>query len=135
MRSRDVSTWMWSEALSLLEQADRLQRQFFRPASAAAQAWEPPADVIETPQGLEVHIALPGVAAGSIIVELEPDAIAVSASRPFPAGEGAARIHALEIPYGRFERRIRLPMHALELAGKQWQDGCLTLVFTRKEAA
>ena len=133
MRSRDVSTWMWSEALSLLEQADRLQRQFFRPASAA-QAWEPPADVIETPQGLEVHIALPGVAAGSIIVELEPAAIAVSASRPFPACEGAARIHALEIPYGRFERRIRLPMHALELTGKKWQDGCLTLTFARKEA-
>ena len=44
MTSRDLRSWMWGEALSLMDQADRLQRQFFRMgAGAAACAWEPPA--------------------------------------------------------------------------------------------
>ena len=34
MNSRNLSNLMWGEALSLMEQADRLHRQFFRPAAA-----------------------------------------------------------------------------------------------------
>ncbi len=88
---------MWTEALSLLEQADRLHRQFLRAAGAEQpHAWEPPADVIET--GDE---------------------------------------HRIEIPYGRFERRLQLPLDdpyaALELARKTLADGVLTLIFRRKE--
>ena len=126
---------MWSEALSLLEQADRLQRQFFRPPSAAARAWEPPVDVIETADGLTIHVALPGVRADSIAVRIEPDAVTVCGVREFPAREGAARIHALEIPYGRFERRITLSMQALASSKEDLQNGCLTLTFGRKETA
>lgn len=139
MTSRDLSRWMWSEALSLLEQADRLHRQFFRPAAAGIPAWEAPVDVIETANAVRVHVALPGVAADSVVVRLEPGAVAISAQRPFPlsASEGnrGARIHALEIPYGRFERRIGLPAQALCLIGKNLQDGCLTLTFSRKESS
>ena len=126
---------MWSEALSLLEQADRLQRQFFRPPSADARAWEPPVDVIETADGLTIHVALPGVRADSIAVEIDGGAITVLGVREFPAREGAARIHALEIPYGRFERRIALPLQALALSRQDLQNGCLTLTFGRKETA
>ena len=125
---------MWSEALSLLEQADRLQRQFFRPPTAEARAWEPPVDVIETEDGVTIHIALPGVPPDSIAVRFDPDGISVCGAREFPAREGTARIHALEIPYGRFERRIVLPMHALALVGQDLQNGCLTLRLGRKEA-
>ena len=64
MHSRDLSKLMWGEALSLLEQADRLHRQFCRPASAHAPVWEPPIDVVETADTLSVHVALPGVPAG-----------------------------------------------------------------------
>lgn len=125
---------MWSEALSLLEQADRLQRQFFRPPTAEARAWEPPVDVIETADGLTIHVALPGVPADSIAVRIKADSITIYGVREFPAREGAARIHALEIPYGRFERRITLPMQALALSKEHLQNGCLTLTFGRKEA-
>ena len=136
MTSRDLSRLMWSEALSLLEQADRLHRQFCRPAAAQAPAWEPPVDVVETADAVRVHVALPGAAADSVVVELEPGAITISARRGFPleASEGhMAHIHALEIPYGRFQRRIGLPTQALTLAGKKMQDGCLTLTFSKKK--
>ena len=139
MTSRDLSRLMWSEALSLLEQADRLHRQFIRPAAAEAPAWEPPVDVVETADAVWVHVALPGAAADSVAVKLEPGAITISAHRPFPLSssesECAARIHALEIPYGRFERRIGLPTQALTLAGRKLQDGCLTLIFSKKESS
>lgn len=139
MTSRKLSRLMWSEALSLLEQADRLHRQFIRPAATATPAWEPPVDVVETADTVWVHVALPGAAADSVVVKLEPGAITISARRSFPLGsaenECGARIHALEIPYGRFERRIGLPTQALTLAGRKLQDGCLTLIFNKKESS
>lgn len=136
MTSRDLSRLMWSEALTLLEQADRLHRQFCRPAAADGPAWEPPVDVVETADAIQVHVALPGVAPNSVVVELEPGSITVSARRGFPLESSAdqpARIHALEIPYGRFRRRIGLPTQALTLAARTIQDGCLTLTFSKKE--
>ncbi len=139
MTSRDLSRLMWSEALSLLEQADRLHRQFIRPAAAEAPVWEPPVDIVETADAVWVHVALPGAAADSVAVQFDAGAITISAHRPFPLrsseGECAARIHALEIPYGRFARRIGLPTQALTLAGRKMQDGCLTLVFSKKESS
>lgn len=131
---------MWGEALSLLEQADRLHRQFFRVAGAeSAHTWEPPVDVVESGVHLEVHIALPGVSPESITLLLEPGAIVVSALRPFPCRESGASIHRIEIPYGRFERRLALPLHdpytPIELVAKKLADGVLTLSFRRKEGA
>jgi len=131
---------MWGEALSLLEQADRLHRHFFRVAgSEAAHAWEPPADVIELPDALQVHIALPGVPPDSITIALEPGSVVVSALRAFPCRESDGHIHRIEIPYGRFERRILLPLEdpymPVELAERRLADGVLTLTFRKKEGA
>lgn len=137
MSSRNLSNLMWSEALSLMEQADRLHRQFFRPAATQMPAWEPPVDVIETTDAVAIHVALPGAAADSIVVDLEPGAITVSAHRPLPLESDdrhAARVLALEIPYGRFARRIGLPMQALTLTSRKLQDGCLKLTFSKKES-
>jgi HSP20 family protein len=127
---------MWGEALSMLDRAQRLQRQFFTHAQVA---WEPPVDIVETQDGLQVHVALPGVSAEGITVGLDPAGISVSAVRPFPCREEGSQIHRLEIPYGRFERHIGIPLGdpytPLELTDKSLQDGILTLTFRRKEAA
>ena len=131
---------MWGEALSLLEQADRLHRQFFRVAgSESAHTWEPPVDVVESGELLDVHVALPGVPAESITVVVEPGGVVVSALRAFPCRESGAHIHRIEIPYGRFERRIVLPLDdpymPIELVHKELVAGVLTLTFRRKEGA
>jgi HSP20 family protein len=127
---------MWSEALSMLDRAERLQRQFFHHAAAA---WEPPADIIESADEVHVQVALPGVPADSITLALDPGGLTVSASRPFPCGGDTLNIHRIEIPYGRFERQIGLPLGdpyvPLELARKELVDGVLTLVFKKKESA
>lgn len=131
---------MWGEALSLLEQADRLHRQFFRVAGAQSEhAWEPPVDMAQSQGLLRVHVALPGVAADSITILLEPGAVVVAALRPFPCRDSGAQIHRIEIPYGRFERRIALPLTdpctPLELVSRELGDGVLTLTFRGKDDA
>ena len=134
---------MWSEALAVLERAERLQRQFFAPPQLGSGAprgvpqWEPPVDIVETDELLRVHVALPGVSPDSITLAADAGGITVSALRLFPCREHGAHIHRVEIPYGRFERRIDLPLAdpyaPLELAGKALEDGVLTLVFRRRE--
>ncbi len=127
---------MWSEALSVLDRADRLHRQFFAaPFADRAPAWEPPIDVSEAGDALRVHVALPGVPADAITVALDHEGIIVSALRPFPCRDEGARIHRVEIPYGRFERHIPLPTQSIELFEKTLADGILTLTFRRKEGA
>lgn len=131
---------MWGEALSLLEQADRLHRQFFRVAGAQSEhAWEPPVDMAQSQGLLRVHVALPGVAADSITVLLEPGVVVVAALRAFPCRDSGAHIHRIEIPYGRFERRIALPLPdpytPAELVSKELRDGVLTLTFRGKDGA
>jgi HSP20 family protein len=125
---------MWGEALSMLDRAQRLHRQFFTHDVAA---WEPPVDIVEVDEALQVHVALPGVSADTITIALDPAGITISALRAFPCRHEGGQIHRLEIPYGRFERHIGMPLGdpytPLELAGKAFNDGVLTLVFHRKE--
>lgn len=134
MNTRDLRNWMWAEALSMFDEAERLQRRFFRIGRESAEAcWEPPIDVIETAQALVLQVALPGVAEDSIALTAEPGAITITALRPFAAGAGsAARIHRVEIPYGRFSRRIALPQQLLERVEQRYADGCLTLTFAKR---
>jgi HSP20 family molecular chaperone IbpA len=133
VKSRDLSNWMWGEALSMLDRADRLHRQFFTQRHAA---WEPPVDVVETEDAVYVQVALPGVAADAITLAADGRGLVVSALRGFAGADcgHGARIHRVEIPYGRFERRLPLDLEGLELAGRSLADGVLTLTFQRKES-
>ena len=110
----------------MLDQVERLQRQFFRPSGAAAAAWEPPVDVFETADTLRIVVALPGVAAENVRVVAENGALTVTGERRLPR-ESAGAIHRLEIPHGHFERRLALPQGRYELLDHHLSDGCLNL--------
>lgn len=127
--SRDPSSWMWAEAVELIQQAERLHRQFFQfgVSSARAPAWQPPLDIFETDQGLRILIALPGVPPGQIQVAIDGDTLIISGNRPLPPSARTAMIHRLEIPHGRFERRIELPSGRFEFDEQELAHGCLTL--------
>jgi HSP20 family protein len=128
MRYGDPRASMWAEACEMLEQAERLQRQFFRPAGQAARAaWEPPADVFEDEADLSLVIALPGVAPDNVKIVVEGGTLTVTGERPLPHESRGALIHRVEIPHGRFERRFVLPRGRFELRARELRDGCLTL--------
>ena len=105
------SNWMWSEACEMLTRAERLHREFFRPARSASGslAWEPPVDVLETEREVLVLMALPGVDPERVEALIDGADLAVAGSRVLPAVLRTAVIHRLELPQGRFERRVRLP--------------------------
>ena len=129
MGIRNPHSWMWAEACELLEQAQRLQRQFFRFGHAveAQPRWEPPVDIVAYGSDVLVTIALPGVAPEHVQVRLEPGMVYVAALRSLPMSRDTTAIHRLEIPYGRFERRIALPAERYELVEQACANGCLVL--------
>jgi len=126
---RDPKTQMWAEACALIKQAEQLHRQFFEPSREGAR-WEPPVDVFETEVELWIIAALPGVAPEAVRVEIEGPTLIIAGSRPLPSKGRNANIVRLEIPYGRFERRIALSPR-LRLAQRDLSNGCLVLTFAK----
>ena len=123
---------MWEEALELLQNAERLQHQFFQIGVLhGAPCWEPPVDLYENDLGLRLLVALPGVAPRQVEVVLAPGMIIVRGERSLPADSRRATIHRLEIPYGRFERRVGLPAVGFELTDQRLDNGCLVLELRR----
>lgn len=130
MSSRDPRISMWAEACELLERAERVQRQFFR-LGAVRPGWEPPVDAFETEHELAVMVALPGVAPEQLRVLIDDGVLIVTGERSVPARFRRAAIHRMEIPLGRFERRIALPPGHYALAGQELSDGCLLIVLSK----
>ena len=120
--------WMWSEAFAMLARVDRLHREFFRPAGSGHQpAWEPPVDILETTQEVLVFVALPGVDLDSVEALIDGADIVISGTRVLPAELSTAIIHRLELPQGRFERRIPLPAGRYENPRSAVSNGCLVV--------
>lgn len=128
----DLDAWMWAEACAMLDRADRLHRQFFRPSDlqSGPPAWEPLVDVYETPDEFKIMLALPGVAAEQLQIRLEGPHLLVSGKRHLPVS-AEAEIKRLEIPYGRFERRLELPIDDCEIADRELVNGCLTITLRK----
>jgi HSP20 family protein len=129
MSQRNSSDWMWARACELLEEAERMHRQFFRLAASAQSrlAWEPPVDVFEDEREFIVIVALPGVPAERAQVAIEAGVLVVRAERSIPFAGPACALRRLEIPYGYFERRIALPEQGLQAGTREFIDGCLIL--------
>src|SRR5215470_2022433 len=125
--------WMWSEAFEMLARAERLHHEFFRPAqsSAGTPAWEPPADVLETEDEVQVLVALPGVDSEGIEAVIDGADLVVAGRRILPACFRTAIIHRLEIPQGRFERRMRLPPGRYSDIRRAMVNGCLLITLQK----
>lgn len=136
MSSERQYGWMWVEACEVLDRAERLQRQFLRYLGPGADAavWEPPVDIQESGDGLILLFALPGVAPEEISLRLEPTELTVSAMRALKLAHPDAVIRRLEIPHGRFFRRIPLAGVPLKLATSRYENGCLEVRLTREVA-
>ncbi len=113
----------------MLKQAEQLHRQFFGTSERAAN-WEPPVDVFEAGDEVTIITALPGVRPEAVRAEIEGNTLIVTGTRPMPTAGHRAHILRLEIPYGRFERRIPLSS-GLRLVTRELKNGCLTLTFTK----
>ena len=133
MESNFPRSWMWSEAFAMLDRAERMRRVVFHPPRSVSRVpvWEPPVDVLETADEVIVLVALPGVDPASVEVSLDGGVLIFSGNRTFPKAMGAAVIHRLELPQGRFERHVPLPPGRYSAARRSASDGCLTIVLEK----
>jgi len=128
MARDDARDWMWSEALQMLAQAERLHRQVFRPVPGPHGAsWEPPVDVLETADSVLILAALPGVDPDEVHAVIDDGALIISGERTLPDEAKTAVIHRLELPQGRFARRIELPAGRYDAVRSTAAHGCLVI--------
>jgi HSP20 family protein len=124
--------WMWSEALQMLAQAERLQREVFRPMpSRHGASWEPPVDVLETKDAVLILAALPGVDPDQVQAVIEDGTLFISGERTLPDEVRTAVIHRLELPQGRFARRIDLPPGRYGAVRSIAVNGCLVISLSK----
>ena len=117
----------------MVARAERMHREFFRPIRTAARvpAWEPPVDVLETDREVLVFFALPGVDPDRVEAVIEDATLRVAGLRVLPPELQTATIHRLELPQGRFERRVRLPAGRYANVRRSMVNGCLLITLEK----
>jgi HSP20 family molecular chaperone IbpA len=132
----DARNWMWSEACEMLARAERLHREFFRPTGLVARlpTWEPPVDILETEREVLVLVALPGVHPDRVEAAIDGNDLVFAGTRVLPDELRTAVIHRLELPQGRFERRVRLPAGRYSTVRRSAADSCLLITLKKSEA-
>jgi HSP20 family protein len=141
MASRDWDFVIWQQAADLLQQAERIQRNFLQVAAGAhyrashgrTLSWEPPVNVVETDKSLWVLSAVPGVAADHVNVNIDGHELIISGQRPLPDCCQDGELKIWEIPLGRFERRLTLVERRKPLTlGKVTLQNGLLIIELRK---
>jgi len=121
-------------AIHEVEELKRLLTQVRTPE--APVAWVPRADVYAGLDAVIFRVEIPGVEHDQLKVLIAEDECIVSGERPLPKAEGVLRPLGLESPYGTFERRFALPLHAApdKLTAK-YTDGILEVTIPLLEIA
>ena len=143
MSAHDWDFIIWQRANNLLQQAERIHRNFLQIAAGAqyrvsqgrTRSWEPPVNIVETDESVWVISAIPGVGVDQVTVRLEGRELVIAGERPLPNCCAEGELKIWEIPLGRFERRLRLAPseQALSVGEISFRDGLL-IIELRKHA-
>lgn len=134
---------MWEQARDLLLQAERIQRSFLDAVTAThglgpqhSPVGAPPrlpVNVFETEDAIHVTVAIPGVARSDVDLRIEHGGLLISCRRSPPCAPTEGVIRVLEIPFGRFERRVSLPdPSGFDVGEVELRDGLLNVTLRRR---
>lgn len=107
-----------------------------RPTILFSPGWTPAVDMFETDEAVVVIVDLAGVDAQHTEVHTEPHLLTIRGLRNArQRGDQSISYHALEIPYGHFERTLRLPP-GIDADGARatYDDGVLEIVLPKTQA-
>jgi HSP20 family protein len=97
------------------------------------QAWRPQMDLYETPEEIVIVGEIPGASKEDLMVELDKNAVRISAKRPEVPRVPGMRYHLAEIAYGSFERILLLPVPIdPEKVKASYTDGLLRITMGKK---
>ncbi|SMB96474.1 heat shock protein Hsp20 [Hymenobacter roseosalivarius DSM 11622] len=96
---------------------NELLRDTLPTVTEPAKSFIPPADVLESEDGFELHLALPGVAKEAVQIDFQEGKLIISGERKALKSpeakngelQNAPRVRRLETNYGTFSRTFRLP--------------------------
>jgi HSP20 family protein len=125
--------------IRIIRDFDRLEEQVRRSldtlleAQRASATFRPAADFYETAQGLVIRLELAGMKAEDVYLFLAGHELVVRGRRRPPASEGIRRFIRLEMPFGDFERRFKLPIPINpEGVEARYLDGVLEVHLSRQ---
>ena len=121
----------------MLARAERMHREFFRPAGPGRRSpsWQPPIDMLETDREVLILVALPGVDPDRVEAVIDGSDLVMGGARVLPAELRTAVIHRLELPQGRFERRIPLPPGRYRDVRRSQAHGCILITLEKAGAS
>jgi len=133
--------WVWQQTDELLEYAEKVERTFTQafagvcPGSPDAMtAWAQPINVVECADAVWVITALPGVDVQDMEVRMEGNQLIVRGHRPVPECCMEGEFRVWEIPFGRFERRLRFSDRVpLSMGETRLEQGLLLIQLLRKK--
>jgi HSP20 family protein len=97
--------------------------------------WRPAIDVFETEKAIVVRVELCAVRSQDVKVTVDGELLRIQGARRAPPAEDVARLHRMEIPFGRFERTIRIAIpFEREQVNAALEDGFLTVILPKREA-
>jgi HSP20 family protein len=107
---------------------DLVERLLRRPTPQTYQrAWAPRVDVYETDEQFVAVAELAGVEPGDVTIEIEGEVVTISGKRAAIPPEGSECMQ-LEIPFGAFERTLKLPCSVdTSSAAADFVDGMLVV--------
>lgn len=101
---------------------------------AAANDWVPRTDVVETEQGYQLQLDLPGVKKEELDIQVNHDTVTIKGERKLASARDA--YHRVERPHGSFSRVFVLPEVVNQPAIEaKLTDGVLNLFLPRREEA
>jgi len=94
--------------------------------------WEPPLDIYETDSKFVIIAELPGVKKDQVHVSVEQNILTIEGERPKRVPSRTVHVHQMEIPYGRFARRIQQPAETdVERIEAKFREGYLRIEVPR----
>jgi HSP20 family molecular chaperone IbpA len=143
MAANEWDILIWRRANDLLQQAERIHRNFLQVAASARYRvshgrparWEPPVNVVETDDSFWVICALPGVSHDRLDVSLRGCELVIEGNRPLPKCCEDGELKIWEMPLGRFERRLKLVggQQAISVGNTTLREGLL-IIELRKQS-
>jgi HSP20 family protein len=122
------------EVAALQNEMSRLMNGLLESNGRTNQAWTPAVDVWETENELVYAFDLPGIPEDKISVELEENALTVSAERERTDEVSNDRFYRFERRFGSFSRTIGLPHGVNEDAiSADYKDGVLEVHVAKPE--
>jgi HSP20 family protein len=116
----------------------RMMEEFLNNTSRSLEmaVWGPNVDIVENPEGFEIHAELPGVKQDEVKITLHDNVLTLSGEKKQEIKEDKDNVLRIERSYGRFERSFSLPTTVKsDAVHASFEDGVLKIALPKAEAA